>query len=172
MTPAIISTVVRHLFLVSLLLVWLGYRSQGKKATENRRSKGEQWSEEKPHSRQIGCGSPAFTCDTQPNEWARSKAIFWLKKEIEKCLFLAYKYVNKQKTSINRKTPTTGGSDRIWRPFIEMFLVTSPIVINVPTRGPLAGETMHAIVQWLENLIIKRNMTSMFVNKKHRYISQ
>ena len=50
-----------------------------------------------------------------------------------------------------------------------MFLVTSPIVINVPTRGFLAVETMHAIVQWLENLNIKRNMTSMFVNKKHRY---
>ena len=32
-----------------------------------------------------------------------------------------------------------------------MFLVTSPIVINVPTRGLLAVETMHAIVQWLEN---------------------
>ena len=50
-----------------------------------------------------------------------------------------------------------------------MFLVTSPIVINVPTRGLLAVETMHAIVQWLEILNIKRNMTSMFVNKKHRY---
>ena len=50
-----------------------------------------------------------------------------------------------------------------------MFLVTSPIVINVPTRGLLAIETMHAIVQCLENLNIKRNMTSMFVNKKHRY---
>ena len=50
-----------------------------------------------------------------------------------------------------------------------MFLVTSPIVINVPTRGLLTVETMHAIVQWLENLTIKRNMTSMFVNKKHRY---
>ena len=50
-----------------------------------------------------------------------------------------------------------------------MFLVTSPIVINVPTRGLLAVETMHAIVQWLENLNIKRNMMSMFVNKKHRY---
>ena len=36
-------------------------------------------------------------------------------------------------------------------------------------RGLLAVETMHAIVQWLENLNIKRNMTSMFVNKKHRY---
>ena len=33
-----------------------------------------------------------------------------------------------------------------------MFLVTSPIVISVPTRGLLAVETMHAIVQWLENL--------------------
>ena len=52
---------------------------------------------------------------------------------------------------------------------VEMFLVTSPIVINVPTRGLLAVETMHAIVRWLENLNIKRNMTSMFVNKKHRY---
>ena len=50
-----------------------------------------------------------------------------------------------------------------------MFLVTSPIVINVRTRRLLAVETMHAIVQWLENLNIKRNMTSMFVNKKHRY---
>ena len=50
-----------------------------------------------------------------------------------------------------------------------MFLVTSPIVINVPTRGLLAVETTHAIVRWLANLNIKRNMTSMFVNKKHRY---
>ena len=50
-----------------------------------------------------------------------------------------------------------------------MFLVTSPSVINVPTRGLLAVETMHAIVQWLANLNIKINMTSMFVNKKHRY---
>ena len=52
---------------------------------------------------------------------------------------------------------------------IAMFLVTSPIVINVPTRGLLAVETMHAIVQSLANLNIKRSMTSMFVNKKHRY---
>ena len=50
-----------------------------------------------------------------------------------------------------------------------MFLVTSPTVINVPTRGLFAVETTHAIVQWLENLNIKRNMTSMFVTKKHRY---
>ena len=52
---------------------------------------------------------------------------------------------------------------------IAMFLVTSPIVFNVLTRGLLAVETMHAIVRWLANLNIKRNMTSMFVNKKHRY---
>ena len=57
-------------------------------------------------------------------------------------------------------------------PYIAMFLITSPIVINVPTRGLLAVETMHAIVQWLENLNIKRNMMSMFVNKKHRYINE
>ena len=50
-----------------------------------------------------------------------------------------------------------------------MFQVTSPIVIIVPTKGLLAVETMHAIVQWLANLNIKRNVTSMFVNKKHRY---
>ena len=50
-----------------------------------------------------------------------------------------------------------------------MFLVTSPIVINVPTRGLLAVETMHAIVRWLANFNIKRNMTSVLVNKKHRY---
>ena len=55
------------------------------------------------------------------------------------------------------------------REAIAMFLVTSPIVINVPTRGLLAVETMHATVQWLANLNIKRNVTSMFVNKKHRY---
>ena len=45
---------------------------------------------------------------------------------------------------------------------IAMFLITSPIVINVPTRGLLAVETMDAIVQWLENLNIKRNITSVF----------
>ena len=48
-----------------------------------------------------------------------------------------------------------------------MFLVTSPIVINAPTRGLLAVETMHAIVQWLENLNIKRLVckqeTSLYV---------
>ena len=50
-----------------------------------------------------------------------------------------------------------------------MFLVTSPIVIDVLTRGLLVVETMHAIVQWLANLNIKRNMTSMFVDKKLCY---
>ena len=52
---------------------------------------------------------------------------------------------------------------------ISMFLVTSPIVINVPTRGLLAVETMHAIVRRLANFNIKRSMTSMFVKKKHSY---
>ena len=50
-----------------------------------------------------------------------------------------------------------------------MSLVMSPIVITVPTRGLLAVETMHAIVQWLENLN-RRNMMSMFVNKKNCYV--
>ena len=30
---------------------------------------------------------------------------------------------------------------------------------------------MHAVVQWLAKLNIKRNVTSMFENKKHRYMS-
>ena len=33
-----------------------------------------------------------------------------------------------------------------------MFLIILPIVINVPSRGLLAVETIHAIVQWLANL--------------------
>ena len=44
---------------------------------------------------------------------------------------------------------------------IAMFLIMSPFVINVPTRGLLAVEILFS--GW------KRNMTSMFVNKKHRY---
>ena len=52
-----------------------------------------------------------------------------------------------------------------------MFLVRSPIVIYVPTRGLLAVEIMHAIVQWLANFNIKRKMMSMFVNEKHRYMT-
>ena len=47
-----------------------------------------------------------------------------------------------------------------------MFLVTSPIVINMPTRTQLAVETMTSFVPWLANLNIKRNVTSMFVNKE------
>ena len=50
-------------------------------------------------------------------------------------------------------------------PLIAMFLVRSLIIIMVPTRGLLAVDTMHAIVQWLANLNIKRHITSMFVNK-------
>ena len=57
----------------------------------------------------------------------------------------------------------------VWVTTIAMFLVTStsPIVINVPTRGLLSVETMQAIVQC--KLLFKRNMTSIFVNKKLRY---
>ena len=42
----------------------------------------------------------------------------------------------------------------------------------MPTRGLLAVETMPAIIQWLANLNIKRNILSMFVNKKHHYLLQ
>ena len=37
-----------------------------------------------------------------------------------------------------------------------MLHVTSPIVINEQSGGLLAVETMNAIVQWLENLNVKR----------------
>ena len=43
-----------------------------------------------------------------------------------------------------------------------MFLVTSPVVIIVPTRVLLAVETMHAVVQ-IGKFESQRNMTSMFV---------
>ena len=43
--------------------------------------------------------------------------------------------------------------------------MTSPIVINVPTRALLVGETKGSFVRWLANLNIKRNLTAMFVNK-------
>ena len=43
--------------------------------------------------------------------------------------------------------------------------MTSPIVINVPTRALLPGEAKRSFVRWLVNLNIKRNLTSMFVNK-------
>ena len=53
--------------------------------------------------------------------------------------------------------------------YVGMFLVTSPIFINMPTRTQLAVETITSFVPWLANLNIKRNVTSMFVNKKYRY---
>ena len=43
--------------------------------------------------------------------------------------------------------------------------MTSPIVINVPTRAFLVGERKGSFVRWLANLKIKINLTSMFVNK-------
>ena len=43
--------------------------------------------------------------------------------------------------------------------------MTSPIVIDVPTRALLASETKGYFVWWLANLNIKRNLMSMFVNK-------
>ena len=39
---------------------------------------------------------------------------------------------------------------------IAILTVTSPIVINVPTRGLLAVETKDFFVLWLANLNIKR----------------
>ena len=43
--------------------------------------------------------------------------------------------------------------------------MTSPININVPTRALLDAETKGSFVRWLINLNIKRNLTSMFVNR-------
>ena len=43
--------------------------------------------------------------------------------------------------------------------------MTSPININVPTGALLDAETKGSFVQWLANLNIKRNLTSMFVNR-------
>ena len=40
--------------------------------------------------------------------------------------------------------------------FIAILTVTSPIVINVPTRGLLAVETKNYFLLWLANLNIKR----------------
>ena len=39
---------------------------------------------------------------------------------------------------------------------IAILTVTSPVVINVPTRGLLAVETKNSFVVWLANLNIKR----------------
>ena len=52
---------------------------------------------------------------------------------------------------------------------IAKISMTSPI--NVPTRALLAGETKGSFVQWLANLNVKRNLTSMFVNKYLPYFS-
>ena len=41
----------------------------------------------------------------------------------------------------------------------------SPIAINVPTRALFADETKGSFVRLLANLNIKRNLTSMFLNK-------
>ena len=41
----------------------------------------------------------------------------------------------------------------------------SPIAINVPTRALLTDETKGSFVRLLANLNIKRNLTSMFLNK-------
>ena len=43
--------------------------------------------------------------------------------------------------------------------------MTSPININVPTGALLEAETKGSFVPWLANLNIKRNLTSMFVNR-------
>ena len=43
--------------------------------------------------------------------------------------------------------------------------ITSLIVINVPTRTLLAGQTRGCFVPCLVNLNIKRNLTTMFVKK-------
>ena len=56
--------------------------------------------------------------------------------------------------AIPRSSPRGGGPG-----VSNDWCIMSPIVINVPTRGLLAVETMHAIVRWLANLNIKRNMT-------------
>ena len=40
---------------------------------------------------------------------------------------------------------------------IAKITITSPIVIKVPTRALLAGETKGSFVRWLANLNIKRN---------------
>ena len=44
--------------------------------------------------------------------------------------------------------------------------MTSPIdVINMPTRALLDAETKGSFVRWLAHLNIKRNSTSLFVNR-------
>ena len=58
-------------------------------------------------------------------------------------------------------------SNHIISNLIAMFLMTSSIVINMPTRISLAAETMTSFLPWLANLNIKRKVMSMFENKKY-----
>lgn len=53
---------------------------------------------------------------------------------------------------------------------IAKISMTSPIVINVPNRALLPGETKGSFFWCMENLNIKRKLTSMFVNKYPPYI--
>ena len=53
---------------------------------------------------------------------------------------------------------------------IAKISMMSPIDINVPTRALSDTETKGSFVPWLENLNIKRNLTSMFVNRYLRYM--
>ena len=47
-------------------------------------------------------------------------------------------------------------------------IIDDAIVINVPAKALLADDRKGSLVRWLANLNIKRNLTSVFVNK---YIS-
>ena len=49
---------------------------------------------------------------------------------------------------------------------IAILTITSPIVINVPTRGSLAVETKDSFVLWLAKL----KYQDLFVNSEYRYI--
>ena len=48
---------------------------------------------------------------------------------------------------------------------IAKISMASPIDINVPSRALLDAETKGSFVRWLANLNIKRNVTSMFINR-------
>ena len=52
---------------------------------------------------------------------------------------------------------------------IAILTVTSPIVINVPTRDLLLIETKGSFVLRLANLNNKTNCSSMFVNSEYSY---
>ena len=83
-------------------------------------------------------------------------------------LFLEAWYSNKEENSINAHVYTSiSGS---FRTFLEHALcifvtflpiailtVTSPIVINVPTRGLLAVETKDSFVLWLAKFKYQKN---------------